>query len=346
MAQYLANYGGYISLTYISGNTYQATITLYSSGNPYYHDSAYCANHQDSIYLHYGDGTTDIVYRSNGPVFPPDTVPAGDSLNSCESINMYTAKPHTFPGAGTYHIWYDDGIDAGYNIVNLPNSGGDDFYLENILTIDPFLGNESSTITLPNTLTPEACSGKCFYYNVNANIPNGDSISYSLGKLLIYGGVSAPGNFIPPGVYIDPVTGTISWCNPIVADIYDFAVYMVIYSPVNIGSQKLQRAIDTTEALLYITINSTCPTGINEINTYADYSIYPNPANNMIYLNSSYDGAKQVTLYDITGREISKTELSREQTEINISDLARGMYFVRVIETITRESYTLKLIKN
>lgn len=263
---------------------------------------------------------------------------------------MYTAKPHTFPGAGTYHIWYDDGIDAGYNIVNLPNSGGLDFYLENILTIDPFLGNESSTITLPNTLTPEACSGKCFYYNVNANIPNGDSISYSLGKLLIYGGVSAPGNFIPPGAYIDPVTGTISWCKPYSYNnptIYDFGIYMTIYSPVNIGGgQKLQRAIDTTYATIHVTVNSTCPTSIDEITSSSAYSIYPNPASNVAYLNSSYDGTKQVTLYDISGRELSKTEFSGEQNEINISALAKGIYFVRVIETLTGKSYTLKLIKN
>ncbi|AWI25958.1 T9SS type A sorting domain-containing protein [Flavobacterium pallidum] len=53
------------------------------------------------------------------------------------------------------------------------------------------------------------------------------------------------------------------------------------------------------------------------------FSFYPNPANgNMIYFNAAAD----VTLSDISGKEIMRAE---NTTELNISNLSKGIYFIR-----------------
>lgn len=253
---------GYISFKHISGTTYAVTIVTHTNGAPITDPNDGCNTQadRDTMRIYYGDGTSELLVRTNGPTDYAG-YPGGTSECDCRKINIYQGNPagHTFPGAGAYHMWMDD-ADRMYNIVNIPSSGGDDFYLFTTLIVDPFAGDSVQTPVITNPLVCEyACTGECYYYNLGAYSPQGDSIAYSLGNCLVYNGVKAPGYFIPPGATINPATGTLSWCNPTTDGIYNFSIRISSFKHIIIpGQPSTWRREDTMDVELEIIVNSSC----------------------------------------------------------------------------------------
>jgi predicted esterase len=56
-------------------------------------------------------------------------------------------------------------------------------------------------------------------------------------------------------------------------------------------------------------------------------SVYPNPVKNTLYVQSSSE-VEQITIYDISGRLLKQS--TNPSQEINVSDLANGVYIVKV----------------
>jgi hypothetical protein len=87
------------------------------------------------------------------------------------------------------------------------------------------------------------------------------------------------------------------------------------------------------------------PNGVNEMNSV--FKLYPNPAND-VFTISSTDKLSDVhfELTDITGKNVgfSITNQSNYLKEIDISNLQKGLYFVKVFAG-TKISL-LKLMKN
>ncbi|NDJ00017.1 T9SS type A sorting domain-containing protein [Flavobacterium sp. LaA7.5] len=73
-----------------------------------------------------------------------------------------------------------------------------------------------------------------------------------------------------------------------------------------------------------------------EVNTVL---IYPNPVNNILYINTKADEVLSVTVYDLNGRNC----LVAEGTAINVEALKAGLYFVNI--TTESGNATCKLIK-
>jgi hypothetical protein len=71
-------------------------------------------------------------------------------------------------------------------------------------------------------------------------------------------------------------------------------------------------------------------TGVNEISQNAECDIYPNPASTEVSVRSSLP-IGDVYIYDISGRLILQTNAGGRKTyDINTSQLAKGMYMVRI----------------
>lgn len=66
-------------------------------------------------------------------------------------------------------------------------------------------------------------------------------------------------------------------------------------------------------------------------------SVYPNPVSNTLYIQA--DGATQVELLDMSGRRV----LATNRTEIDVSDLPAGAYFVRL--TNERSTSVKRIVK-
>lgn len=78
-----------------------------------------------------------------------------------------------------------------------------------------------------------------------------------------------------------------------------------------------------------------------EENTKEQVSIYPNPANDFINVSTDMINASNIVIYDITGKEVFKTSISRDKNVINVSSLKKGMYFLSVSNNQKLSSATL-----
>jgi PKD repeat protein len=93
--------------------------------------------------------------------------------------------------------------------------------------------------------------------------------------------------------------------------------------------------VNTVTKLAYITVN-IC-TNVGTIILPNELKVYPNPTNgtlNIVYLD---EGAKTCTirLFDISGKVVFAESVSQfgglYQKELNLSDVANGMYYVQII---------------
>ena len=81
--------------------------------------------------------------------------------------------------------------------------------------------------------------------------------------------------------------------------------------------------------------------GISESNLSNDLLIYPNPTNDFINISLPNQNIKQVVIYNLMGGEILQTN----KTNINISELTYGIYFVKVIDN-NGNSCIKKIVKD
>ena len=232
--------------------TVRATIVTYTAfqGNSVDADRPF-------VRVQWGDGTTDSVRRSNGPLV--EGVPNGVRIGPNIKINIYIAE-HTYSGRGRYVIGMQDPnrVDGIRNI----NAGGSTdvrFYIQTTFTfLDPNFQGPNRTPQLLQPPIDVGCVGQPFTHNPNAFDPDGDSLAYRLG-------VPAEGEGVPVANYLfpneigggagprefrlDPVTGTITWRNPTTAADYNVVILVISYR----GGQP----IDTTVRDMQITIR-TC----------------------------------------------------------------------------------------
>ncbi|GAB4421459.1 MAG: hypothetical protein OHK0039_36250 [Bacteroidia bacterium] len=83
---------------------------------------------------------------------------------------------------------------------------------------------------------------------------------------------------------------------------------------------------------------ANCATGITAIEQLpfaAQIEVYPNPASDLLHVGYSFDRplTAQVRLYDMTGREVLRREVSglEGRTDLQTGHLARGSYFLRIV---------------
>jgi GH25 family lysozyme M1 (1,4-beta-N-acetylmuramidase) len=76
-----------------------------------------------------------------------------------------------------------------------------------------------------------------------------------------------------------------------------------------------------------------CTTGISKEGSVTDFMIYPNPAANKIMIeNASFNYAEsdQIYIYNIAGQLLLQQTMQQQKAEINVSEFASGMYFVKM----------------
>lgn len=77
--------------------------------------------------------------------------------------------------------------------------------------------------------------------------------------------------------------------------------------------------------------------GIEEV-VFEKNILYPNPSNGIIYLqNNDFDS---IIIYDMSGKRIRELD---SQTEINLSDLAKGIYFLQLTSNTQNETHKIIL---
>lgn len=85
--------------------------------------------------------------------------------------------------------------------------------------------------------------------------------------------------------------------------------------------------------------------GLDLISNEIEFNIYPNPANNSIWISVDNLNNTSFEVYDIQGREIiHNTKLNSTLTSLDISNLNKGVYIFKL--NTPKSSSIKKLIKN
>lgn len=168
--------------------------------------------------MDWGDGTTQTVLRTSKVDLPNNI-----------SRNEYAGIVHTFPGQGSYIVSVED-PNRNYGVLNIPNSVNVPFFIRTQIVINPFLGPNSSVDLLAPPIDI-GCVNELYLHNPAAFDSDGDSLSYKLVPCRGSFGLPIPGYILPNEVgennnttfAIDPVTGTITWDQPILQGEYNIA---------------------------------------------------------------------------------------------------------------------------
>ena len=99
---------------------------------------------------------------------------------------------------------------------------------------------------------------------------------------------------------------------------------------------------DVDVVILEAKITANAPTaGIDDLSLSA-VRMYPNPANGVVKFSTVSKDALEVSVYDLLGKEVMP--LQNVQTELNISSLTPGIYFINMSQGDS--SVTKKLLVN
>jgi gliding motility-associated-like protein len=195
---------------------------------------------RDTLEISWGDGTTSMLLRINGPV-GPSGVPQGELVGNNIKKNIYGYNinnpsahgVHTYPGPRDFYIISIQDPNRVDRVKNMTNSIMVPFYVEDTLKVyDPnYIGSNSSPILL-NPPIDYANVNVTFYHNPAAFDPDGDSLTFELVPPLRAQGIQVPGYRSPdefsPGINnvisINRQTGELIWDSPKEKGIYNIAI--------------------------------------------------------------------------------------------------------------------------
>ncbi len=182
---------------------------------------------RDSLTICWGDGTCDIVSRSNGNGEPGD--------NNVK-FNTYVYE-HTYDGPGHYVVsMTDPNRNGGVINVNPPASDNVQFHIQTSFTL--FSGQSQGCNTTPFLLNPPidyACVGQPFVHNPGAWDIDGDSLSYELIVPMQDVNTPVPNFTWPPNVpgnegssfTLNAETGMMEWFFPQTLGEYNVAMIII-----------------------------------------------------------------------------------------------------------------------
>ncbi|WP_018474520.1 T9SS C-terminal target domain-containing protein [Echinicola pacifica] len=217
--------------------------------------------------------TTSLTYRivvvgytdtRSSVVFGPGKIAFGDgrvveNLNTesdfsrVESLGNQIEKnifviTHTYQGPGQYTIRFQE-FNRNDLTLNMDNSVETPFYIETMITIDPFVGiNNSPILTIPPVDNGQINTR--YIHNPGAYDPDGDSLAYRFKDVVPLQDFKTPvSNYRSPAssefsfnredgspnpfITMDPLTGDLVWDAPGIAGQYNVAFHIEEWRKVN-----------------------------------------------------------------------------------------------------------------
>ena len=83
---------------------------------------------------------------------------------------------------------------------------------------------------------------------------------------------------------------------------------------------------------------------VEELNTSWNISVYPNPARDEFVITAPSSGIYEASLFDLTGKFISK-QILMSTNRMDVRSLANGSYYLQVRNSASQEFKTITLIK-
>ena len=77
---------------------------------------------------------------------------------------------------------------------------------------------------------------------------------------------------------------------------------------------------------------------------YQNISVYPNPASNYIYIQTTQRNSNNIFIFDMSGRMITSKVMKNNTEVFDISTLSKGLYILQVTNTEGASIYNQKII--
>ena len=71
-------------------------------------------------------------------------------------------------------------------------------------------------------------------------------------------------------------------------------------------------------------------TSIKALNNSTSFNVYPNPANEVLYINRINNTTETVIVFNALGETVLRKELNKNNETLSIADLQQGVYFVKL----------------
>jgi hypothetical protein len=267
------------------------------------------ANGANSYSWSNGATTSTISAQANGQY----TVVGTDAVTGCtnsavSSLSVYPAPSLTITGPST--------VCAGTN-VTLTASGGDTYFW-NIGSASPSIAlavNSTTLMSLVGTFTMNGCTATVqksitAYPNPALSVSGATTICAHSGITLTLTASGATSYFWSTGANSSSIVVTPSVStNYSVVGVFTTACTSSAAAPVTV--------MDCTG----IKTNGAGDKGI---------SVYPNPASLELTIECKNGTTKNYEIYDLTGRAVIHGSSDKDQTSVDISSLARGLYYIKV----------------
>jgi hypothetical protein len=145
----------------------------------------------------------------------------------------------------------------------------------------------------------------------------------------------------------------------------DYASFSPVGSEITVTAASSQANImipaSTTQKHIVFKVTSTAPHSVSSIDNvvyqsnlsvgeanFTAFKVYPNPSVNKIvtisYDNSLSESSNSVAIYSLTGAKVFETELAENTSTLNLSELAFGVYILKLNagDTVTTKKLVLK----
>ena len=236
-------------------------------------------------------------------------------------------------------------VEVQYDIFSGPTTTSKGQVSVRLFALD---GTTSRTVSGFNyTLDTKVLSGLAY-------LNNGGTYGTFLVNLDTAGALTlAPNTWYTIGFGYDTVTGAPYWrINTTTASFsVNPANYAGPYQPVEVDFIGLTVATNTvagTNTFDNFTVKATSGDsllGNDEFATIAQdvISVYPNPAKDVINVNSSINSFNSVSIVDLNGRVVKSLNFNAvTEAQINISDLASGIYVMNI--NSEKETFSKKIV--
>ena len=319
-------------------------------------DTPYIMSHHNSDVLYQG---TFRLYKNESPAGQNSWFPISEDLtdgnifgNSFHTITCIAESPlnanHLYVGTSDANVWHS--LDGGETWESLH----DDLPEKYITSIEAS-PNETNTVYVTMASYKGNGTDAEIYRSTNNgydwNKINGDLPAIGVNDVMIYPNTAIDSLlFAATDIGIYATTDGETW-NRVGSDFPYLWVFDIEHDVAN------NRIIAGTFArsLYSFPIDSIVPTsstpidtsnvGILENTKLNNWKVYPNPAENVFYIEHLDEKQQMTTAWisDLSGRKIKDIELNDKRQAIDISDFAKGVYLVHFLENGSEEA--VKMVK-
>lgn len=244
-------------------------------------------------------------------------------MSSTGSITGANANSYVITGTGGYLS-----IDASAAITATFPIGTSSYYAPAQITLNTGTSSGMVGVNVTPGVYAQGTSGTLLSTTqpmVDATWQVQTAISnYNANMVLIWSPAMEVNGFVHTGDYISANNGS-TWDN--VGDSMNASTYA--------GGMFSVKRDTTKKGGPYAVFDKSSVTGISQVVASNVFTVYPNPATDNLYIKNSEatNDLLNITIYDITGRAVSTYTTTNTETNISVSDLAPGQYFLKLYNT-------------